>query len=72
MRRGTIAVGGRASELSPAFIESGAHALVALRLMARFVQNHSERAAAVLDSNARRLMGDMAVLGKGELFVREN
>jgi formylmethanofuran dehydrogenase subunit C len=69
MKRGTIVLGADCEELSPTFIDCGAHALVALRLMADFVDGHSRRAAACLRGPLRRYAGDMAVLGKGEIFV---
>jgi formylmethanofuran dehydrogenase subunit C len=69
MRRGTIVIGKRHGELSPTFTDCGIHPLVALRLMARFVRRHSARGAAVLSRPLRRWVGDMGVLGKGELFT---
>jgi hypothetical protein len=36
--------------------------------MAAFVREHSAAAAAALRPPLRRLAGDMAVLGKGEIF----
>jgi len=69
MRRGTIVLGETCEELSPTFVDCGPHDLVALRLMAAFVREHSAGAAAALRSPLRRLAGDMAVLGKGEIFA---
>jgi formylmethanofuran dehydrogenase subunit C len=69
MRRGTIVIGNDYAELSPTFADCGIHPLVALRLMARFVRGYSARAATVLSRPLRRWAGDMAVLGKGELFT---
>jgi formylmethanofuran dehydrogenase subunit C len=68
MRRGTIVLGERCDELSPTFVDCGPHDLVALRLMAAFVREHSA-AAAAFRPPLRRLAGDMAVLGKGEIFA---
>jgi formylmethanofuran dehydrogenase subunit C len=68
MHRGTIVLGADA-ELSPTFIDCGVHALLAMRLLASFVQPHSARAAALLRKPLRRLAGDMAALGKGEIFT---
>jgi hypothetical protein len=45
------------------------HALVAMRLMADFLGAFSRRAGACLGVPLRRYAGDMAVLGKGEIFV---
>jgi formylmethanofuran dehydrogenase subunit C len=69
MRRGTIVLGAASAELSPTFIDCGRHDLVALRLLAMFVARTSGPAAKVLQRSLRRFAGDMAVLGKGELFV---
>jgi len=68
MRRGTIVLGLRA-ELSPTFVDCGTHDLIALRLLATFVARYSARAARLLQRSLRRFAGDMAVLGKGEIFL---
>src|SRR5262249_45018651 len=67
MRRGTIVLAGRA-ELSPTFVDCGTHDLIALRLLALFVARYSARAARLLQRSLRRFAGDMAVLGRGEIF----
>jgi formylmethanofuran dehydrogenase subunit C len=69
MHRGTIVLGGDDAELSPTFMDCGVHSLLAMRLLASFVQSHSPRAAALLRKPLRRLAGDMAALGKGEIFT---
>ena len=71
MSRGTIVLGGDCEELSPTFVDCGTHALVAMRLMAQFAGRYSKRAAAAVSGRLRRLAGDMAVLGKGELFMKD-
>lgn len=68
LHRGTLVLGGEA-ELPPTFIDCGVYELLAMRLMANFVQPHSARAAALLRKPLRRLAGDMAALGKGEIFM---
>jgi formylmethanofuran dehydrogenase subunit C len=68
MRRGTIVLAGGCDELSPTFLDCGVHDLVAMRLMAAFVADYSAAAGAALRAPLRRLAGDMAVLGKGEVF----
>ncbi len=68
MRRGTIVLGSAAT-LSPTFIDCGRHELIALRLLALSVARHSARASKVLQRSLRRFAGDMAVLGKGEVFI---
>ena len=69
MKRGTIVLGAGSDELSPTFIDCGAHELVAMRLLSDFVRSYSRRAAAGMRGPLRRYAGDMAVLGKGEIFV---
>jgi len=68
MRRGTIVVAG-STDLSPTFIDCGMQDLIALRLLAMFVARYSARAARVLQHSLRRFAGDMAVLGRGEIFL---
>jgi formylmethanofuran dehydrogenase subunit C len=68
MRRGTIVLAEGSDALSPTFVDGGVHELVAMRLLAAFVSGYSAKAAAALRGPLRRLAGDMAVLGKGELF----
>jgi formylmethanofuran dehydrogenase subunit C len=69
MRRGTLVLGRIAGDLSPSFADCGTHELVAMRLLERFVREHSHLAAALVRRPLRRFAGDMAVLGKGEIFV---
>ena len=69
MSRGTIVLA-RDSELSPTFVDCGVHTLVAMRLMSEFAGRYSKRAASLMSGRLRRFAGDMAVLGKGELFVQ--
>jgi formylmethanofuran dehydrogenase subunit C len=69
MKRGTIVLGDRSEELSPTFIDCGVYDLVALRLMAGFLAGHSARAGKLFRRPLRRLAGDMATLGKGEIFI---
>jgi len=69
MKRGTIVLGAGCERMSPTFIDCGTHDLVAMRLLADFVAAYSRRAGAILGRPLRRYAGDMAVLGKGEIFV---
>ena len=69
MRRGTVIVGGGAPEITPTFVDTGAHELVAMRLIARWLIEAGIEGGSLLASPLRRLAGDTAVLGKGELFV---
>jgi formylmethanofuran dehydrogenase subunit C len=68
MRRGTIVCGGRDTILSPTFIDCGIHHLTAMRLLAAFVRSYNKQVASILDRPLRRFAGDMAALGKGEIF----
>jgi formylmethanofuran dehydrogenase subunit C len=69
MNRGTIVLGEEPSSLSPTFADCGVHTLVAMRLVADFVKPLSRSAAALLGRPLRRLAGDMAVSGHGEIFM---
>ena len=71
MARGTIVLGEGAEELSPTFADCGVHDLLALRLLAHAVAAESRKGAASLRKPLRRFAGDMAALGRGELFVPE-
>jgi formylmethanofuran dehydrogenase subunit C len=68
MRRGTIVCGARDTVLSPTFVDCGVHHLIAMRLLAAFVRSYDKQVAAILDRPLRRFAGDMAALGKGEIF----
>jgi formylmethanofuran dehydrogenase subunit C len=70
MRRGTIVLGKDAVSLSPTFIDCGVRDLVAARLFAGFIGGYSARAAKLFSRPLRRFAGDMATLGKGEIFLR--
>src|SRR5262249_20232543 len=71
MRRGTIVLGADCAALPPTFVDCGSHDLIALRLLAMFVARYSARAARVVQRSLRRFAGDMAVLGKGEMFLAD-
>jgi len=68
MRRGTIVLGNSGTVVSPTFVDCGIHDLIALRLLADLIKAYGGRAAAIVGGPRRRLAGDMAVLGKGEIF----
>ncbi len=68
MNRGTIVTINGSDGLSPTFADSGVHELLATALMARYVETYSREVAATLRRPWRRLLGDMAVIGKGEIF----
>ena len=67
-RRGTL-VFGAVTDMSPGFVDCGASELVFLALLRRFVLAESLTAGKLLGQRLTRYAGDMAVLGKGEMFV---
>jgi formylmethanofuran dehydrogenase subunit C len=69
MRRGTIVLGTPAA-LVPTFVASGGGSgLIFTRLLAGAAAPFSEKAVACVHAADARYAGDMAVLGKGEIFV---
>jgi formylmethanofuran dehydrogenase subunit C len=68
MRRGTIVLG-KPAELAPTFIATGRAEPVFTRLLARAAAAFSDTAAACINAANARYAGDMAILGKGELFT---
>jgi formylmethanofuran dehydrogenase subunit C len=69
MDRGTILLGRGATLLSPSFGDCGQHDLVAARLIADFVASASAKLARLFRRRLRRLAGDLAALGKGEILL---
>jgi formylmethanofuran dehydrogenase subunit C len=69
MRRGTLVLADGCEQMAPTFVDSGVHDLVAFRLIMAFVAPHSGRLARIFRDPLRRMVGDMAVLGKGETFL---
>ncbi len=67
MARGTLVCGHGCDALSPTFADCGVHNLVAITLLAKFVEPYSATIAQLLRRPWRRLLGDMAVTGKGEI-----
>ena len=70
MNRGTILLAGGCREMAPTFLDCGAFELVAARLLAGHVETTSARLGAAFRGPLRRYAGDLAALGKGEIFVR--
>ncbi|MET7242602.1 formylmethanofuran dehydrogenase subunit C [Methylobacterium sp. EM32] len=68
MRRGTL-VAARHGVLLPTFVETGRQDLVVLRLLAKSLEAVAPEAASLLRAPLRRYGGDLATLGKGELFA---
>ena len=69
MRRGTIVLGAKVEDLGATFVDCGIPDLTVHRLMAAYVLDSSPRSAEILRGSLRRLVGDMALIGKGEIFV---
>jgi formylmethanofuran dehydrogenase subunit C len=69
MGRGTILLGRSASLFSPSFGDCGEHDLVAARLLADYVAQASAKLARLFRRPLRRLAGDHAALGKGEILL---
>ena len=69
MGRGTILLGRGATLFSPTFGDCGEHDLVAARLLANYVAQASAKLARLFRRPLRRLAGDLAALGKGEILL---
>jgi formylmethanofuran dehydrogenase subunit C len=69
MRRGSIILGGEAASWTPTFVESGGAELTYLRMLATSLAGEFPTATlSALRAPVRRLAGDMATLGKGEIL----
>ena len=71
MNRGTLLLGRGATAQSPTFADCGVYELVAARLLATSIHATSPRIARLFRLPLRRLAGDLAALGKGEIFIPE-
>jgi len=71
MTRGTVIMAGGSQTVSPTFVDTGVHELVALRLIARWLISERIEGGSLAAARLRRLVGDTAVLGKGSIFVPE-
>jgi formylmethanofuran dehydrogenase subunit C len=69
MDRGTILIGRGARRLSPTFGDCGEHDFVAARLIAEYIAQASARLSRLWHRPLRRLAGDLAALGKGEILL---
>ena len=69
MDRGTILLGKGAKSQSPTFADCGEHDYVAARLLAAHVAPVSAAIARLFRRRMRRLAGDLAALGKGEIWL---
>jgi len=69
MNRGSILLGAGATRLSPTFGDCGELDLVAARLISAYVAEASAKLAELFRRPLRRLAGDLAALGKGEILL---
>jgi formylmethanofuran dehydrogenase subunit C len=69
MGRGTILLGRGATLFSPSFGDCGEHDLVAAQLLANYIAQASAKLASLFRRPLRRLAGDLAALGKGEILL---
>jgi formylmethanofuran dehydrogenase subunit C len=67
MRRGTIVLA-VTPKLAPTFVDCGVHELAFAGLFANLLRPESRAAARLLSRPLMRFAGDMAALGKGEIF----
>jgi len=69
MRRGTIVLGRGAQSLSPSFADSGPQELAFAALLANVLAEHDVKTGKLFKGTLRRLAGDLATLGKGEILI---
>jgi formylmethanofuran dehydrogenase subunit C len=69
MNRGTILLAAGASEMAPTFVDCGVFSLAVAKLLAAHVEPMSARLGAAFRGPLRRYAGDLAALGKGEIFM---
>ncbi|MEX6506634.1 formylmethanofuran dehydrogenase subunit C [Jiella sp. M17.18] len=69
MKRGTLFLCGGAEHLSPTFLDNGVADLLILRIMAKAFAEGEIGAVPFTGNPMRRLGGDTAVLGRGEIFL---
>jgi formylmethanofuran dehydrogenase subunit C len=68
MRRGSL-VGPSVAALLPTFVDCGDHDLVMLRVLSRHLVAQAGETFALPSPRARRLQGDMATIGRGEILL---
>lgn len=71
MKRGTLLLRALPDEIAPTFADCGAHDLGFLRLLSRSMTGLGVPLGRI-GTRVRRLLGDSAVGGKGELLIRED
>lgn len=69
LRRGSLIFVEAPKELLPTFCDCGVMEFDYLRLLDRWLRSTGEHVGLGLGDRARRFMGDMAALGKGEMLV---
>jgi formylmethanofuran dehydrogenase subunit C len=71
MKRGTLILAAPPAAVLPSFADSGRHELAFLRLLFRYLEGHSAKLAGLAAhwSNPRRLVGDRAGGGQGEILL---
>ena len=69
MNRGTILLAGGVRQMAPTFRDCGVYDLVAAKLIAAHLEPRSARLGAAFRGALRRYAGDLAALGRGEIFV---
>jgi formylmethanofuran dehydrogenase subunit C len=69
MKRGTLILCGGAERLGPTFLDNGPADLLILRVMARELRGGDLGELPLDGAPMRRIGGDTAVLGKGEIFL---
>jgi formylmethanofuran dehydrogenase subunit C len=69
MRRGSIVLGRGAQSLSPSFADCGPQDLAFAALLGSTLARHEVKTGKLFRSALRRLAGDLASLGKGEILI---
>jgi formylmethanofuran dehydrogenase subunit C len=69
MRRGTIVLGRGAQSLSPSFADCGPHELAFAALLGNTLAELEVKTGKLFKAALRRLAGDLATLGKGEILI---
>lgn len=68
MRRGTL-LGPHVASLLPTFVDCGDHELDVLRVLSRYLIAVAGQSFELPSAKARRLQGDMATIGRGEILL---
>lgn len=69
LRRGTL-IGPKAQSLLPTYVDGGRHDLGILRILSRHLKTElGDKAPDALPDTVRKISGDLATIGKGELLL---